>query len=80
MESIIFSLPLLILALLVTRINYSSFVSNFISRMQIEEKNQELDNLYKTVGEVLTLRTEQLNHAMEMVCRDQNIQNQKLEI
>jgi signal transduction histidine kinase len=111
LESIIFSLPLLILALLVSRINYSSFVNNFISRMQIEEKNQELDHMYKTVEEVLTLRTEQLNHAMEMdrlrtaffsnishelrtplniifsaqqllemVCRDQNIQNRKQEI
>ncbi|MDF2890554.1 MAG: hypothetical protein K0R80_921, partial [Clostridia bacterium] len=111
LESIIFSLPLFILALLVSRINYSSFVNNFISRMQIEEKNRELDYMYSTVEEVLTLRTEQLNHAMEMdrlrtaffsnishelrtplniifsaeqmlelVCKDQNIQNRKQEI
>ncbi|MDF2530880.1 MAG: hypothetical protein K0Q65_461 [Clostridia bacterium] len=66
LESIIFSLPLFILALLVSRINYSSFVNNFISRMQIEEKNRELDHMYSTVEEVLTLRTEQLNHAVEM--------------
>lgn len=111
LESLIFSFPLLVLALVVSSINYSAYVQNFINQKLIQQKNIELDAMYKKVDEVLSLRTEQLNHAIEvdklrveffmnishelrtplnviysaeqmlnMVCRDQNIQNRRSEL
>lgn len=65
-ESIVFSFPLLSLALIANSINYSAFIRNFISSRLIQEKNRQLDKMYKTVEELLEKRTEQLNHAMEI--------------
>lgn len=65
-EIIVSTLPLLILAMVVSRINYSAFVNSFINNKLIHEKNMQLDNMYKTVEEALLKRTEQLNQVMEL--------------
>lgn len=65
-ESIVFSLPLLVLALLVSSVNYSAAASNFKTQQLIEEKNKQLDKMCRTVEETLVRRTEQLNQAMEL--------------
>lgn len=65
-ESFLFTSPLLMLALMVSAINYSSFISNYIYNRLIQEKNQELDNLNKIAEEMLKERTEQLSHAKEL--------------
>jgi two-component system, OmpR family, phosphate regulon sensor histidine kinase PhoR len=66
LENLVFSIPLLVLALGVSSINYSSYVRNFISQKLIQQKNIELDSMYKRVEEVLEIRTEQLNQALEV--------------
>lgn len=65
-ESLVFSMPLVILALMVSTINYSSFVKNYINNKLVQEKNQQLDSLYRITEEMLKERTEQLNEVREM--------------
>ncbi|MDF2519502.1 MAG: hypothetical protein K0R84_130 [Clostridia bacterium] len=62
-EVYLFTLPLLGLALMVSAMNYSSFIRNYIYNKLIQEKNQQLDNLQKITEEMLKERTEQLSQA-----------------
>ena len=57
---------LMALSLLISRINYSAHVNNFIDRKTIEEKNKELDHLYKINEERLRERTEELSQIIEL--------------
>lgn len=64
-QSVIFTVPLLILALLISRINYRAFHDNFSSHQQIKDKNKQLDNMFKTLEELLEQRTQQLRQTVE---------------
>lgn len=66
LESIIFTFPLVILALMVSAINYSGFVNNYINNKLVQEKNSQLDSLYRITEEMLKQRTDQLNEVKEM--------------
>ncbi|HYF75002.1 MAG TPA: HAMP domain-containing sensor histidine kinase [Candidatus Nitrosocosmicus sp.] len=65
-QNTVFVSLLLILALVISRINFSAYVSNFMNRKTIEENNEELDRLYKITEENLLRRTEELNHTKEL--------------
>jgi len=66
LEGAIFTLPLLVLALVVSTINYSAIIRNFINQKLIEEQNKQLGSRYKSVEDTLEQRTEQLNQTMEL--------------
>lgn len=63
-DTLFFTL-LVMLALIVSNINYSASVKNFINKRTILKKNQELDAMYKITEEALNKRTEELNETME---------------
>lgn len=65
-ENCFYTAPLTVLAFIVSYINYSAYVNNFISGRIIQEKNAELDYMYKATNEILIKRTEELNEAIEM--------------
>lgn len=65
-QNTVFVTLLMVLTLIISRINYSAYVSNFMNRKTIEENNKELDRLYKITEENLLIRTEELNHTKEL--------------
>jgi len=65
-QNFIFVTMLMALLLLISHINYSAHVNNFIDRKTIEEKNKELDRLYKINEERLRERTEELSQIIEL--------------
>lgn len=65
-ESILFTLPLVTLASMVSAINYSSYVSDYVNNKLMHEKNLQLDSLYRITEEMLKERTKQLNEVKEM--------------
>ncbi|MTI54618.1 sensor histidine kinase [Geosporobacter ferrireducens] len=65
-QHVLFSLPLFILALIVSEINYSAYIRNYMNSKIIESKNQELDKIYKLTEQMLAERTKELNETIEM--------------
>lgn len=65
-QNFVFITMLMALALIVSHINYSAYVNNFINRKIIEKKNKELDSLYRINEECLQKRTEELNQVIEL--------------
>jgi signal transduction histidine kinase len=65
-ESVMFTLPLVILASMVSSINYSAFVSNHVNNKVVQENNKQMDSLYRITEEMLKERTKQLNEIKEM--------------
>lgn len=65
-QNFVFITMLMALALIVSHINYSAYVNNFINRKIIEGKNKELDSLYRINEECLLKRTEELNQVIEL--------------
>lgn len=65
-EGVLFTLPLLALAFMVSAMNYSGFVSNYMNNKLVEEKNKQLDSLYRITEDMLKQRTEQLLEVKEM--------------
>ena len=65
-QNFIFVTMLMALALLISKINYSAYINNFINRKTIEENKKELDRLYSITEENLQKRTEELNRAIEL--------------
>lgn len=65
-QNFIFVTMLMALSLLISHINYSAYVKNFIDRKTIEEKNKELDRLYKINEDRLRERTEELSQIIEL--------------
>lgn len=65
-QSFIFVTLLMALSLLISNINYSAYINDFINRKTIEENSKELDRLYKAAEEKLSKRTEELNHTIEL--------------
>lgn len=65
-QNFVFITMLMALALIVSHINYSAYVNNFINRKTIEKKNKELDSLYRINEECLLKRTEELNQVIEL--------------
>lgn len=63
--NIFFFTLIVILALIVSHIQYESFVNDFINRKIILDKNTELDKLYRATEEVLVERTNQLIETVE---------------
>jgi Osmosensitive K+ channel histidine kinase len=55
----------LVLATILSGVNYSAFVKNYISSKIILKKNQELDSIYKITEEALRERTKELSKAVE---------------
>jgi signal transduction histidine kinase len=64
-QNLIFVSLLFILALIVSRIQYYSFVNDFVNTKTIIEKNNEVDKLYRKAEEELKKRTEELNETVE---------------
>jgi two-component system, OmpR family, phosphate regulon sensor histidine kinase PhoR len=62
---IFFITVLTTLALIVSHINYSSYINDFINHKIILDKVKELDILYRTTETALIKRTEELNEAVE---------------
>lgn len=62
----IFVTLLMALSLIISSINYSAFVKNYLDRKTIEENNKELDRLYRITEENLVKRTEELNQTIEL--------------
>jgi signal transduction histidine kinase len=62
----IFLSILVLLALIISGLNYNSQISNFIKSKIILSKNRELDNLYKASEENLKKRTDELNEVIEL--------------
>ncbi|HYE81787.1 MAG TPA: HAMP domain-containing sensor histidine kinase [Clostridia bacterium] len=65
-QNFIFVTMLLALALIISDINYSAYISGFMNRKTIEEYSKELDRLYKIAEDSLLKRTEELNQAKEL--------------
>lgn len=65
-QNFVFVTMLMALALLISHINYSAYMNNFINRKIIEEKSKELDCLYRINEENLLKRTEELNQVIEL--------------
>ena len=65
-QNFIFVTMLMALSLLISKINYSAYINNFINRKTIEENKKELDRLYSIAEENLQKRTEELNRAIEL--------------
>jgi signal transduction histidine kinase len=61
----IYTILLMMFALVISNINYSAYLKNFTQTKIIELKNQELDILYKKTDETLKIRTEELSLAKE---------------
>lgn len=64
-ENLFFAAMLTIVALIVSRINYLSYVKNFINNKIILGKNEEIDKLYRKAEENLKRRTEELKETVE---------------
>jgi two-component system, OmpR family, phosphate regulon sensor histidine kinase PhoR len=62
---IFFITLLVVLALVVSQIHYSSYVKDFINHKIILDKNRELDGLYRDTEQALKQRTEELNETVE---------------
>lgn len=65
-QNFIFVTSLMALSLLISSINYSAYIHDFLNRKTIEENNKELSRLYKITEENLMKRTEELNHTIEL--------------
>ncbi len=65
-QNFIFVTLLMVLSLLISKINYSAYVSCFLNKKALEEKSRELDHLYKSTEKNLMKRTEELNNKLEM--------------
>ncbi len=65
-QHLLFSMPLFILALIVSEINYSAHTQNHMNNKIILSKNQELDKMYKLTEQMLEERTKELNETIEM--------------
>lgn len=69
-QSVFFSTLLTVLSVVISNINYSAYIDNFLNRKLIHEKNMQLDNMYKTTGEMLKQRTDELTNAnVELINR-----------
>jgi signal transduction histidine kinase len=66
LQNFVFVTMLMVLSMLISKMNYSEYISNFINRKTIEENSIELDQLYKSAEENLLKRTEELNKAIEL--------------
>ncbi|MGE5632073.1 MAG: sensor histidine kinase [Caulobacteraceae bacterium] len=64
-EVIFFSSLLTAVALMVSRINYTAYVKNYIGNKDIQKKNEQLDGLYKITEDMLKKRTSELNETIE---------------
>jgi len=62
---IFFSTLINALALFVSNIIYSSFITIFISNNTIIDQNKKLENLYENTEKILRIRTEELNETLE---------------
>ncbi len=65
-QNFIFVTLLMVLSLIISSINYSAYVHNYLNRKTIEENNKELDRLYRITEENLLKRTEELNQTIEL--------------
>jgi signal transduction histidine kinase len=65
LQNFIFVTMLMALSMLISKINYTAYISNLINRKTIEENSKELDQLYRSAEENLLKRTEELNQAIE---------------
>jgi two-component system, OmpR family, phosphate regulon sensor histidine kinase PhoR len=65
LQNLIFVSMLFILAIVISHIQYYSFVNDFVNTKTIIEKNHELDKLYKKAERELMKRTEELNETVE---------------
>lgn len=63
--NIFFFTLIVVLALVVSHIQYTSYINDFINHKIILDKNTELDKLYKETEEVLTQRTNELIETVE---------------
>lgn len=66
LQNVIFISLIMLLSLLISKVNYSAYISIFINKKALEEKSEELDRLYKLTEENLQKRTEELNHTVEL--------------
>lgn len=64
-QNLIFVSILFILAVVVSHMQYYSFVNDFVNKKTIIEKTNELDQLYRKTEEELKQRTEELNETVE---------------
>lgn len=64
--NLIFVTMIMILSMIISRVNYSAYINNFIIKKTLEEKSKELDCLYKLTEENLLKRTEELNQTVEL--------------
>lgn len=64
-RNVFFVTLLIISALIVSYMQYASYLNDLINNKIISDKNKELDKLYKEAEETLKQRTEQLNETME---------------
>ncbi len=64
-QNSIFVTLLMVLSLIISSINYSAYLRNYLNRKTIEENSKELDRLYRITEENLSKRTEELNQTIE---------------
>lgn len=64
-RNLFFVTLLIILALVVSHMNYASYINDFINHKIILDKNMELDMLYRSTEEALEKRTKELNETVE---------------
>ncbi len=64
-KDILYFTSITALAVVISEMNYSSYVKNFINNKIIVKQNQELQELQKSTEEALTRRTEELNKTVE---------------
>ena len=65
-QNFFFVTMLMAVSLLISKINYSAYISNFTNRIIIEQNKEEIDRLYRVTEEILQKRTEELNRAIEL--------------
>lgn len=64
-RNIFFFTLLVVLAIIISHIHYTSYVRDFINQKIIMDKNKELDLIYRATEMALIKRTEELNEAVE---------------
>jgi two-component system phosphate regulon sensor histidine kinase PhoR len=75
-SNIVNSSILTILALIVSYINYTTYIKVFINKMVILQKNEKISELFKVSEENLNRRTEELTSTYELLISEINQKNE----